>query len=159
MIEQFASANVEVAGNHVSGGFADTVANNPCGAFSFHGFLGIENCAVNTTTTWIDEFLAAIETASPGNARPIAQGQTISTVESNALDITLTASDTDDTNLTFALPYAQTSLGGTVSLNGNTVHYAPPQVTVDTMDSFVFTVIDAKASRSAAVVNVNIITQ
>jgi hypothetical protein len=159
LIEQFANAEVEVVGNHVADGFVDTVANNPCGAFSFHGFLGIENCAVNTTTTWIDDFLDAIETANPGNARPIAQGQTISTVESHALDIVLTATDADDTNLTFALPYTQTSLGGTVSLNGSTVHYEPPQVTVDTMDSFVFTVIDVKGSRSAAVVNVNIITQ
>ena len=158
LINQLANANVDVAGNHVSGGFVDTVSNNPCGAFGYHGFLGIENCAVTTTTAWIDKFLAAIETAHPGNARPVAQSQSTSTAAGQEIDITLSATDADDTNLVYALPFAQSILSGSVSISGNTVHYVPPPVAMPVTDSFVFTVQDSKGSRSAAVVSVSINT-
>ena len=156
LISQLADINVAVAGNHLTGGFNDTIANNPCGAFSFHGFLGIENCAVNTTTAWGDGLLASLQMAHPGNARPVAQGQTIGTLENQAINITLTATDADDTNLSYQLPYLTSSLGGTLSINGDTVHYVPPANLTNTIDSFVFTVADSKDSRSAAVVNVNV---
>jgi len=156
LITQLVNANVDVAGNHVTGGFNDTIDNNPCGAFSFHGFLGIENCAVNTTTDWADELLASLEIANPGNARPVAQSQTTATLENQAIDIVLTATDADDSNLSFQLPHLASALGGTLSINGSTVHYVPPTISTNTTDSFVFTVADSKGSRSAAVVNVNV---
>lgn len=43
----------DVAGNELNGGFVDTVMANPCGALDYHGFLGIESCAVTTTTDWV----------------------------------------------------------------------------------------------------------
>jgi len=154
LVDQLANISVDVASNHLSGGFNDTIANNPCGAFSFHGFLGIENCAVNTTTDWGDELLASLEMANPGNARPVAQGQTIGTLENRAININLAATDADDTNLSFQLPHLASSLGGTLSINGDTVHYVPSAISTNTTDSFVFTVADSKGSRSAAVVKV-----
>ena len=157
LLDQLSNASVNVAGNNVSGGFNDTVDNNPCGAFSYHGFLGIENCAVNTTTAWADELLDSMELANPGNARPVAQGQDLFVTGSNSLVISLNATDADDevNSLTYKLPYSQTSLGGSVNLSGNTVQYIPPALTMETMDSFVFTVIDSKGSRSAAVVYIS----
>jgi hypothetical protein len=159
LINQLDNAGVDVTGNYLSGGFVDTVANNPCGAFGFHGFLGIENCAVNTTTMWMDDLLASVESQNPGNARPRALEQSARTLENQAIDINLSASDNDDTNLTYQLPYFRSSLGGSLSLNGNVVHYIPPAISTTTTDSFVFTVTDSKGSSSAAVVSANITRQ
>ena len=158
LINQFANSGVDVKGNSLTGGFRDTVANNLCGALDYHGFLGIENCAVNTTTTWIDDLLASMEMQHPGNARPVAQSQTTAATMGIAMDITLTATDTDDTDLIFSVPYSKSSLGGTLSLNGDTAHYEAPvlNTTTTTTDTFVFTVIDSKGSRSAAVISVNL---
>lgn len=156
LITQLNSTGTTVAGDHLSGGFNDTLTPDACGAFSYHGFLGIENCAVNTTTAWIDALLIALETANPGNTRPIAQGQTVSIMENQTLDIILTATDADDAQLIYQLPYLQSSLGGTLSLNDNVVHYVPPAVNASTTDTFVFTVIDSKGGRSAAVVAIDV---
>ena len=159
LIEQFDNVGIDVVSNNLSGGFNDTVANNPCGAFSYHGFLGIENCAVNTTTTWIDELLDYIETQNPGNARPVALQQSVAAMSNQTIDINLSASDSDDTNLIYESPYLRSSLGGTLSLNDNVVQYVPPTASLTTTDSFVFTVTDSKGSSSAAVITVSLITQ
>ncbi len=156
LIKKFANAGIDVDGNVVSGGFVDTIDNNPCGAKSYHGFMGIENCAVNTTTTWIDKLLSFIEAQYPGNARPIVLDQTVSVVNNNALDIPLSASDIDDTILTYSLAFSQSTLGGTLSLNTDVVHYVPPAINTNTTDSFVVTVTDNKGSRSAAVITVSL---
>jgi hypothetical protein len=133
LFDQLLTAGIDVQGNNVSGGFADTVANNPCGALDYHGFTGIENCAVNTSTTWMD-------------------------MMSQAIDITLSATDSDDTTFTYGLPYTTSSLGGTLTISDNTVHYVAPNNDLPAMttDKFVYTVIDSKGSRSAAVVSVDL---
>jgi len=159
LINQFDSIGIDVAGNNLSGGFVNTVANNPCGAFDYHGFLGIENCAVNTTTIWMDDLLASVESQNPGNARPTALEQSVATLGNQAIDINLSASDNDDTNLTYQLPYLRSSLGGSLSLNGNVVHYVSPAASTTTTDTFVYTVIDSKGSTSAAVISINVIVQ
>jgi hypothetical protein len=158
LFDQLLTAGIDVQGNNVSGGFADTVANNPCGALDYHGFTGIENCAVNTSTTWMDNELAAMESQHPGNARPVAQNMTVNDLMGQPIDITLFVTDRDDTTFTYGLPYATSSLGGTLTISDNTVHYVAPNNDLPAMttDKFVYTVIDSKGSRSAAVVSVDL---
>jgi len=112
---------------------------------------------VNTTTAWLDELLAASAMANPGNARPVARDQITGAQAGTPQVIYLSATDADDRNLTYALPFAQSALGGSLVINGDLVGYEPPAVGVTT-DSFVFTVEDSKGSRSAAVVKIGIST-
>ena len=158
LFDQLLTAGIDVQGNNVSGGFADTVANDPCGALDYHGFTGIENCAVKTSTTWMDNELAAMQAQHPGNTRPMALDTTVSDMMGQAIDITLSATDSDDTAFTYGLPYSTSSLGGTMTISGNTVHYIAPNNDLPAMatDKFVFTVMDSKGSRSAAVVSVDL---
>lgn len=147
LFDNLATAGIDVAGNEVSGGFRDPVRNDVCGAFDFHGFLGIETCAVAKETNWADGIVADLATNTP----PVANSQAVD----EGISISLTASDTDGDTLTFAVPYATTSLGGTVSTDAaGAVTYTKPVGVTGTVDTFAFTVTDGNGGVSTAVVSV-----
>lgn len=129
----------DVAGDELDGGFADTVAANPCGALDYHGFLGIESCAVTATTDWIASltFDATRPTTATENSRvttPIDPDEVVD------IDLTSAATPAAGGALNFSLPHGTTSLGGTVSLTGSTVTYTPPAGLSGTRDTFVYVV-------------------
>lgn len=141
------NAGITASGDEVSGGFRDTVRNDLCGAFDYHGFSGIENCAVSKETTWADEFVANLASSDV-----IAIGQSVNLGD----DITLNADGTG--TLTFSLPYATTVLGGSVSVNPQTgaVTYNPPEGVNGTEDSFAFVVENTTGGVGRNVVRINI---
>lgn len=146
------TAGVKVAGNEVIGGFRDDGVNaNVCGAFDFHGFNGIETCAVEKETTWADSLISDLASNNAPKANNLAF---------NEFDaIALTATDADVDPLTYAVPYATTSLGGTVATDtSGTVIYTRPTtgLTVATVDTFAFSVTDGKGGVSTAVVSISL---
>ncbi len=143
------TAGISVAGNEVSGGFQDTIRNDVCGAFDFHGFNGIETCAVAKETAWANNLISGLAT----NNAPIANSQIVGLGN----PVTLTASDADGDSLNFAVPYATTSLGGTVTTDNNgTVTYTAPVGVDGTIDTFAFIVTDGKGGVSTAVVSITL---
>ena len=150
LFNDLVALGVKVAGNEVIGGFRDDGVNaNVCGAFDFHGFNGIETCAVEKETTWADSLMSGLST----NNAPKA----INSLVIFGNSITLTATDADGDSLNFAVPYALTSLGGTVSTDSaGSVTYTKPLGVTGTVDTFAFTVTDGKGGVSTAVVSIAI---
>lgn len=143
------TAGVDTKGNEVSGGFQDTVKNDVCGAFDFHGFNGIETCAVEKETKWADSIMADLASNSAPKANNLAVN------EGDA--ITLTATDDNSDSLEYAVPYALTSLGGTVATDtSGAVTYTKPVGVTGTIDTFAYTVTDGNGGVSTAVVSITI---
>ena len=93
----------------------------------------------------------------PANVPPAAAGQSVSTDEDTPISLTLTGTDADGDELTFAI--ADQPSGGTVFLNGGTAFYSPTG-NFSGADSFTFTAgngvsISAVATVSIAVALVN----
>ena len=144
------TAGIKVVGDEVLGGFRDDGANaNVCGAFDYHGYNGIETCAVQKETIWANNLI----TGFAGNKAPIANNQTIAL--GNA--ITLTATDANGDILKYAVPYGTTSLGGTVVTDSaGSVTYTKPIGVTATTDSFAFTVTDGNGGVSTAVISITL---
>lgn len=151
LVSALLSAGVDSASDAVSGGFEDPSQPNKCQANTFHGFLGIESCAVGTTTSWMDNVLFTLPTT-----RPQANAVSASTIINTQTMIDLSSFVTGINPLTFSLPYSDSSLGGTVSLSGTLVTYTPPSGVVNTTDTFVFVVTDGNGGTSHNVVSVAI---
>ncbi|HDH16266.1 MAG TPA: alpha/beta hydrolase [Gammaproteobacteria bacterium] len=160
LFKALVAAGTEISGDAVSGGFYDTVENQPCRGKSYHSFLGIESCAVSKITGWADSLLTNMQNAYPDNKRPVAQDLNISVTagsSNNPFTISATDLDTADT-LTYSVPYNTTVLGGTVTLNadGNGSYTPPSGASGDIEDSFVFVVSDGKGGTSSAVVRATV---
>ena len=148
--------NINVAIDEVTGGFVDTVRNDPCGAFHYHGFLGIETCAVNKATGWADTLLSATEANFPANSRPVGYDLLLNS-SGGTTGFTLSANDIDGDTLSYAIPYSNSSLGGTVSINTNgTGTYVPPNGVTGTTDYFVFVATDNKGGVGIGIVSISL---
>jgi len=142
--------------SEVTGGFRDTVHDDVCGALDYHGFTGIENCAVSKETVWMSGIVD--EQARIGNSQPIVQNASFQ--QGNPVNLSLYASDNDtDDNLSYTVPYNTTTLGGQVSINVLTgiVSYSPPDsVPSAAKDKFVYVVTDGKGGVGRGIVTVNL---
>lgn len=149
LFDSLVDLGITVTGNEVNGGFRnDNPANQDvCGAFDYHGFNGIETCAVSKETAWADNLVSGLA----ANNAPIADNQTVKSVDT----IILSANDTDGDTLSYALPIGFSSLGGIVSTDtaGNVTYTASGGV-AGTTDTFAFTVTDGKGGVSTAVISV-----
>lgn len=141
------------AGKAVDGGFSDSSQANPCRANTYHGFLGIESCAVSFTTDWIDSELVSIP-----DSRPLATPVVDTTVENTAKNISLSGAATNSAggDLTYSLPHLSTSLDGSLTINGTTITYTPPVNVSGTTDTFVYVVNEAGGGSSHNLVSVMI---
>ena len=130
------------------------VTPDTCGAFGFHGFLGIEPSVVSTEAGFLDAFI----NSQSGNTIPNAAFVTVQTAAGVGRPINLAtlASDADNNTLSYALAHTTTSLGGSVALNGAIVTYTPPAATSNNTDYFVYVVTDGNGGVRAAVVTVQI---
>lgn len=143
----------------VAGGVRVTMASanvtpDVCGAFDFHGFLGIEPTVIAAETIYLDNF---ISTLSP-NTIPNAAFATVETAAGVVRQINLAtlSSDVNNDTLSYTLAHSTTSLGGSVALNGAIVTYTPPAATSNKTDYFVYVVTDGNGGVRAAVVTVQI---
>ncbi|HUQ02000.1 MAG TPA: Ig-like domain-containing protein [Kofleriaceae bacterium] len=98
-------------------------------------------------------------TVTPVNDTPVANAQSVTVAEDGNVTITLTGSDIENTNLTFAIATAPTagSLGTITPVNGTsaTVVYTP-NANSTAADSFTFTVNDTAATSTAATVSITV---
>lgn len=149
LFDDLVAAGNDVSGDEVDGGFRDTMRNNVCGAFDFHGFLGIETCAVGQETDWADGVLNALG----NNVPPQANNQSVNQGDA----IILSATDADGDTLSYAVPFANSVLGGEVATDtdGNVTYISPVGVSATT-DSFAFTVTDGNGGVGRAVVTITL---
>lgn len=87
-------------------------------------------------------------TVTPVNDVPVAQPQSVETLQNQAKDITLTGTDVDSANLTYQITTQPSH--GTVSLTNNQVIYTPNNNYVGN-DSFVYEVSDGELAAEATV--------
>jgi hypothetical protein len=132
--QTLADAFTDGSGEALSGGFSPS-GINPCKALSYHGFLGIESCAVKTTTSWMDGLTLA-------SSRPVANPISTSVSSSGSSPVDLSSAITASAGgaLSYSLPFATTTKGATVSISGATVTYTPAG---SGSDSFVYVVKEA----------------
>lgn len=139
-------------GTAVKGGFEP--GTDLCGPESHHGFLGIESCAVSNTSAWLVDKLKNLPTSRP-IANPVTAATTINTVKT---DIDLNGAASGSSSLIYSLPFTNTSLAGTVTLNPatNLVTYTPPTDVSGITDTFVYVVTEAEGGTSHNIVSVTI---
>ena len=89
----------------------------------------------------------------PGNARPVANTQTLDANEDTPLAIILTGSDTDQDPLTFAV--SAQAVHGTLSGSPPNLSYLPNHFFIGT-DSFAFKANDGKVDSAAATVTITV---
>lgn len=135
-----ASSSFYNGGVEVTTASGNVMVNN-CGAFDFHGFLGIEPEVISSELSFFD---AQIEVGTP----PIAASGIIYAQSQKRIDL---SRFTQGTNLNFSLPYAETSLGGTVSLDGDIVTYVPNDDSIEAKDYFVYVVSNNAGVRAASI--------
>ena len=87
----------------------------------------------------------------PANVPPAAAGQSVSTDEDTPISLTLTGTDADGDELTFAI--ADQPSGGTVFLNGGIAFYSPTG-NFSGADSFTFTAGDGVSISAVATVSI-----
>jgi len=150
------ATSTSAAFSTASGGVRVTVAGNGvtpdiCGAFDYHGYLGIEPTAVEYITAWLDLQVGALA----GNQRPEALFAMIGAAGGPALiDLSALTRTNKRTALSYGLSHTTTSLGGNVSLSGSIATYTPPSNAAAKTDYFVYAVTDGFGGVNAGVVTV-----
>lgn len=153
LFDEITDAGIPITGDEVAGGFFDSTDESVCKSLHYHGYLGIETCAVQKITSALDVMIEEFETAAPGNNQPLAFDRVVSGRSSFQLN----ASDLDDDTLTFAVPYSETALGGTVSVSSTgLVQYSAPAGITGVGDKFVYTLTDGKGGVSFGLVSINL---
>ena len=154
---------VDTAMNIATGGTPVTapsgnVTPSVCGAFDYHGFMGIEDTVATLRISQLDTTMANIFTNN-GNHPPEAAYSRIVAASETGRSIELTAftrdPDVTDT-LSYALPSTTTVLGGSASINGSVVTYVPPVGISNKKDYLPYVVTDNFGGVAAAVLEIQI---
>jgi hypothetical protein len=159
----FSAAGVPTTTSVMAGGVRITTASgtptspvNPdiCGPFDFHGYLGVENAAASSFTTWLDARVAA----AAGNHSPQVSFASFGTAAGvpRRIDLARLARDADGDPLSFSSSHAQTVLGGSVAIDGHWLTYTPPAGISQRSDQFVYIAEDGKGGVAAAVITLRI---
>lgn len=149
-----------------SGTPVTTPASDVCGAFDYHGFMGIEDIAAGFEIKSLDGAMTDIfgrdnasNTYFTKNHPPEAAYTKIYAARNNNRTINLTtfARDIDLNNtLSFALPRTTTVLGGSVSISGAVVTYVPPVGAGSAVDYLPYVVTDNNGGVAAAVIEIQL---
>lgn len=135
-IDLVAAFNPDASVNVLEGGFDATDKVNDCKANAYHGFFGIESCAVGATTDW----LAGL---SLPTSRPIfgsANKRDLYAIPGTPVTISLPfgVEAVNGGTISYSLPHGKTSLGGTVTIDGNQVTYTASAGSSGLTDTYVF---------------------
>ena len=153
------AAGVDATSAAATGGFKVTAGASaadldPCQSLGFHSFMGIESLAVGQITGWLDNRLAMH--GVNGHPRATFASRVTQPGASLQLNLETITTDPDGDAMTYILPYAETSLGGSVSLSAAVVTYTPPAGVSSGIDRFVYAATDAHGAVGAAVVSIEI---
>ncbi len=155
---QFLQTNKTIDAFAFAGGF-EQPDSTACEPLSFHGFLGIESCAVNKIADWAHTIINDLNsiTNTPPVARPVnrlAEDNTASTV---LFSLRNSASDADGDALVFSVPQPTTNLGGHVSITlDGLVSYTPAEQLFDALDTFVYLVTDSQSAMDFAIATIEV---
>lgn len=154
--DDFLAAGVGSALDVLNGGFEINL--DPCQATTFHGFLGIENSAVQETTTRMNFLRIKKLRLHPRNIKPRARNGRFSTAAGVPIVINL-ATLTWDLNgdaLSHSLAHQASSRGGTLAKKGPFVLYTPPVGGSNLADGFVYVVSDGKGGKNAGIASIRV---
>lgn len=135
-----------------------TINPDFCGAFDYHGFMGIEPTVMSDTIARLDGVIQSLFT-SKNNRHPVAAHTAVNATAgaSRPIDLALLVRDLDaNTTLSYDLPHTVTGLGGSVTRIGSTVTYTPPAGITNATDYFPYVVSDNNGGVGAAVIQVQI---
>ncbi len=133
------------------GGVSASNANDVCGPFDYHGYLGIETTAVGYITSWLDAQVSSLS----GIKRPEAAFATITAAGGPvSIDLSTLTRDQAGYTMSYALSHTVSSLGGSVRISGSTATYTPPVNAGSMTDYFVYVVTDGRGGVNAAVITV-----
>jgi hypothetical protein len=150
------TAGVGSALDVLNGGFE--INPDPCQATTFHGFLGIENAAVQEITARMDFLRLKKRRLHPDNVKPRARNGRFVTAPGVPIVINLAAltSDSNGDFLSHSLPHVASSRGGALAKKGPFVIYTPPGGGSNLTDGFVYVVADGKGSKNAGIVSIRV---
>ena len=154
---------IDTAMDVATGGTPVTAASgnvvpSVCGAFDYHGFMGIEDTVATWRISQLDAAIANIYTSN-GNHPPEAAYTRIYAASNmnRSIDLAGFARDPDvaDT-LSFALPHTATVLGGSASISGGVITYVPPVGMNNKVDYLPYVVTDDFGGVASAVLEIQI---
>lgn len=133
-----------------------TVPVDECGAFHYHGYMGIEPTVMGDAVNILN--VAYTSSFGTGNHMPNAAFFNTTTAKNTALqlDLTTITQDPDNNTLQYDLTSFQSSLGGSISMNGSKITYTPPTGVSNTTDYLVYVVTDSNQAVNAAVITIQI---
>ena len=137
-----------------SNGTLGTITNNQVVYTPTQDFNGEDTFIYKATDGNADSNGATVTiTIASVNDAPVTSNQTASTNEDTAVDITLTATDVENDNLTFTI--VSDVSNGTTSLSGTTVTYTPT-ANFNGTDTFTFKANDGELDSNISTVSVTI---
>ena len=140
---------------NLGGGFDDPNMENTCDANTYHGFLGIESCAVVHETNWLSNLASALPAARPIVPPASATTTVYTPVAINVFQNVIKGDPNND--ITIELPFATTSLGGTIWYDRGVVVYTPPKhLYGGGKDTFVYVARESNGTRGHNVITVKI---
>jgi hypothetical protein len=139
----------------ITGGY-EGLPGDECGPLSYHGFAGVESCTVGHFGTQMDGILASVSSTRP-RAGSLSDSHAAGGGD-KAISLIGMATASAGGSLTYSLPHAATTLGGTVSIAPDgVVTYTPPAtVSAATTDTFVYVVNESGGGTAHNVVSVNL---
>jgi hypothetical protein len=125
--------------------------SDPCGATAPHGYLGIENAAVATITSWLDNVLTHLAIK---NSVAVDRFLTLTDLTPVTIDLSRLVSPPPPpgTPVEISLPYPTSVQGNRLSLTGPMLTYTPNSSGVD--DGFLFQYTDGAGVRSIGLVQI-----
>jgi hypothetical protein len=154
----------------LNGGFEQLDSNgvtvDPCGAESFHGFLGVEDVVVHRIDRRMTLILQDIDNTFGPDHPPISGNATrtldTSVQTSRTINLSNLASDADGDALTFSLVHPKSTRSAALSLSGNILTYdasgAPfmssGPATIN--DAFVYVTTDGKGRKSFGIIKMTV---
>jgi len=137
------------AGAELTGGFNHPdYLNQTCGAYVYHGYMGIESCAANAQSNWLNTI------AVTGNRPAVPALQYGMSPPQNSLTIDI--SPYVPAGGKASLPFSGTALSGHASLTGNVITYTPPTGLALGADTFVYVITDEAGKVGHNLINVSI---
>jgi hypothetical protein len=123
-----------------------------CQPFDYHGYFGIEATAVGTITAWLDGRVGALGGTTPPNA-PFGKAQVASggMRQFNLKNIT-----GNPAGVVYGLSNGVSSLGGSITINGQKVTYTAPTGVSNETDYFVYTVTGPQGAVGAGIITIKI---
>jgi len=163
MFDRFTGLDTGIYGSIATTNLFDSVSTisngvlplgNDCAAFHYHGFIGSESTAADTTTAWLDGIVAALGTNNAPRVLPVRRlalpsvSTAINTSSFNTFDL-------DGDAISFELAHNTSSRGGSVSIAGSTITYTPP-ASNNITDGFVVIAVDGNGGRTSMLVTIDV---